>query len=57
MWELNKTSSWLNFHLQRDHQNNGNEIAGFCGGGVRKIRWMRDEGLGMTEVGGRREIA
>jgi methylenetetrahydrofolate reductase (NADPH) len=30
MWELNQTSSWLNFHLQRDHQSNGGEIAGFC---------------------------
>ena len=20
MWELNKTNSWLNFHLKRDHQ-------------------------------------
>ena len=30
MWELNNTSSWLNFHLHRDHQNNGTEIAAFC---------------------------
>jgi methylenetetrahydrofolate reductase (NADPH) len=30
MWELNNTSSWLNFHLRRDHQNNGSEIAKFC---------------------------
>jgi len=30
MWELNNTSSWLNFHLDRDHQNNGREIADFC---------------------------
>jgi methylenetetrahydrofolate reductase (NADPH) len=30
MWELNNTSSWLNFHLRRDHQSNGSEIAGFC---------------------------
>jgi len=30
MWELNNTSSWLNFHLRRDHQNNGTEIAAFC---------------------------
>ncbi len=30
MWELNNTSSWLNFHLGRDHQSNGSEIAGFC---------------------------
>ena len=30
MWELNHTSSWLNFHLRRDHQSNGGEIAGCC---------------------------
>jgi methylenetetrahydrofolate reductase (NADPH) len=30
MWELNNTSSWINFHLQRDHQSNGGDIAGFC---------------------------
>jgi methylenetetrahydrofolate reductase (NADPH) len=30
MWELNNTSSWLNFHLHRDHQSNGGEIAKFC---------------------------
>ena len=30
MWELNNTSSWLNFHLRRDHQSNGSEIAKFC---------------------------
>ena len=30
MWELNETSSWINFHLGRDHQSSGNEIAGFC---------------------------
>lgn len=30
MWELNRTSSWLNFHLRRDHQSMGIEIAGFC---------------------------
>ncbi len=30
MWELNQTSSWLNFHLQRDHQGNGGEIAVLC---------------------------
>jgi len=30
MWELNHTSSWFNFHLRRDHQSNGSEIAGFC---------------------------
>jgi len=31
MWELNRTSSWLNFHLRRDHQSMGIEIANFCG--------------------------
>jgi len=30
MWELNHTSSWLNFHLERDHQNNDTEIAECC---------------------------
>ncbi|MGD8702689.1 MAG: methylenetetrahydrofolate reductase C-terminal domain-containing protein [Desulfosarcina sp.] len=30
MWELNQTSSWLNFHLKRDHQSNGSDIANFC---------------------------
>ncbi len=30
MWELNHTSSWLNFHLRRDHQSNGGEISGVC---------------------------
>lgn len=30
MWELNHTSSWLNFHLQRDHHSNGGDIAGCC---------------------------
>jgi methylenetetrahydrofolate reductase (NADPH) len=30
MWELNQTSSWLNFHLQRDHQGGSNEVARRC---------------------------
>jgi methylenetetrahydrofolate reductase (NADPH) len=30
MWELNQTSSWLNFHLQRDHQGATNELARRC---------------------------
>ncbi|MDR3554663.1 MAG: methylenetetrahydrofolate reductase C-terminal domain-containing protein [Syntrophobacteraceae bacterium] len=30
MWELNETSSWLNFHMQRDHQGPTNEIAQRC---------------------------
>jgi len=30
MWELNKTSSWVNFHLKRDHQSAATEITRFC---------------------------
>ncbi len=30
MWELNKTSSWINFHLQRDHQSVSSNITRFC---------------------------
>ena len=30
MWELNQTSSWLNYHLQRDHQGPDNQIAKRC---------------------------
>ncbi len=30
MWELHRTSSWLNFHLRRDHQSNGGDMARFC---------------------------
>ena len=30
LWELNQTSAWLNFHLQRDHQGISNEIAQRC---------------------------
>jgi len=30
MWELDKTPSWLNFHLKRDHQSASNKIAQFC---------------------------
>jgi methylenetetrahydrofolate reductase (NADPH) len=30
MWELDKTASWLNFHLKRDHQSASNLIARFC---------------------------
>jgi methylenetetrahydrofolate reductase (NADPH) len=30
MWELDRTSSWLNFHLERDHQGAGSEIARLC---------------------------
>jgi methylenetetrahydrofolate reductase (NADPH) len=30
MWELNHTSSWLNFHLHRDHQSSSIEMSTFC---------------------------
>lgn len=30
MWELNRTSSWLNFHMRRDHQSMGIEIIKAC---------------------------
>jgi len=30
MWELNATSSWLNFHLQRDHQGAAAEVVSAC---------------------------
>lgn len=30
MWELNGTSSWLNFHLRRDHQSNGSDMTAVC---------------------------
>ncbi|MDR3567834.1 MAG: methylenetetrahydrofolate reductase C-terminal domain-containing protein [Syntrophobacteraceae bacterium] len=30
MWELNQTSSWLNYHLERDHQGPENQIATRC---------------------------
>lgn len=30
MWELNRTSSWFNFHLQRDHQHVSTGIARRC---------------------------
>lgn len=32
MWELNRTSSWLNFHMRRDHQSMGIEISNACSG-------------------------
>jgi methylenetetrahydrofolate reductase (NADPH) len=31
MWELNRTSSWLNYHLGRDHQANSSELVRKCG--------------------------
>jgi len=30
MWELNQTSSWINFHLKRDHQRPSAGLTGFC---------------------------
>ncbi len=30
LWELDNTSSWINFHLERDHQGVLNEITEFC---------------------------
>jgi methylenetetrahydrofolate reductase (NADPH) len=31
MWELNRTSSWLNFHMGRDHQGSSSELVRKCG--------------------------
>jgi methylenetetrahydrofolate reductase (NADPH) len=30
MWELDRTSSWLNFHLGRDHQGSSSELVNKC---------------------------
>ncbi|MBI9084413.1 MAG: methylenetetrahydrofolate reductase C-terminal domain-containing protein [Desulfobacterales bacterium] len=30
MWELDRTASWLNFHLRRDHHSVGNDISRVC---------------------------
>ena len=30
LWELDRTASWLNFHLRRDHQSASSRIAQFC---------------------------
>ncbi|RLC15482.1 MAG: methylenetetrahydrofolate reductase [Deltaproteobacteria bacterium] len=30
MWELNQTSSWLNFHLKRDHQSVSTGLEKYC---------------------------
>jgi methylenetetrahydrofolate reductase (NADPH) len=30
MWELDRSASWLNFHLRRDHHSAGGDIARFC---------------------------
>ena len=48
MWELNNTSSWLNFHLRRDHQSSGSEIAGFCR--QASCRLLPDDGGLKSEV-------
>jgi methylenetetrahydrofolate reductase (NADPH) len=37
MWELNKTSSWLNFHMQRDHQSASSAIALRCKAGCCRL--------------------
>jgi methylenetetrahydrofolate reductase (NADPH) len=31
MWELNRSSSWLNYHLGRDHQGSSGELVRKCG--------------------------
>jgi len=38
MWELNDSSSWLNFHLGRDHQSVSCSIANYCGSQNRCLR-------------------
>jgi methylenetetrahydrofolate reductase (NADPH) len=38
MWELNQTSSWLNFHLRRDHQSVSCSIARLCSAEVCVMR-------------------
>jgi methylenetetrahydrofolate reductase (NADPH) len=48
MWELNHTSSWINFHLRRDHQSNGSEIAGLCRRTT--CRLLPEDGSPQTEV-------
>jgi methylenetetrahydrofolate reductase (NADPH) len=30
MWELNQTSSWINYHTMRDHQGSTNVLAQRC---------------------------
>lgn len=38
MWELNDSSSWLNFQLDRDHQSVSCSIANYCGSQNRCVR-------------------
>jgi methylenetetrahydrofolate reductase (NADPH) len=40
MWELNHTSSWLNFHLKRDHQSASNRVVQFCR--TRSCSWPKN---------------
>ena len=40
MWELNHTSSWLNFYLKRDHQSSSNRVAQFCR--TRSCSWPKN---------------
>jgi len=42
MWELNQTSSWLNFHLCRDHQSASNVIANTCSISVCKMPEIKE---------------
>lgn len=39
MWELNQTSSWFNYHLQRDHQSSSCAIARRCRLHTCRIEW------------------
>jgi methylenetetrahydrofolate reductase (NADPH) len=41
MWELNHTSSWLNFHLRRDHQSVACGIAQYCGAPICSMQGYR----------------
>jgi methylenetetrahydrofolate reductase (NADPH) len=40
IWELNHTSSWLNFHQKRDHQSSSNRVAQFCR--TRSCSWPKN---------------
>ncbi|MEW6260512.1 MAG: methylenetetrahydrofolate reductase C-terminal domain-containing protein [Thermodesulfobacteriota bacterium] len=40
-WELDRTSSWLNFHLGRDHQNGSADFAQYC---CNRREWKQDRG-------------
>ncbi|MGB5157139.1 methylenetetrahydrofolate reductase C-terminal domain-containing protein [Desulfobacterium sp. N47] len=43
MWELNKTSSWINFHLGKDHHTKLCSIAGACNTGLCSHKNKPDE--------------